>query len=188
MFFQAGHPGGARLQTDLHAAQLIFGFRLHRAALQGDDRRAGEGVRDGVGLFLALRRHVHPGDHRVIFLADAEDQAGELGVDQLRFGLQMLGDQRGKLRVETDNIVIAVIGLKRRVGDLHPHLKDALGQQFRRLGDRGKTGADGEGKRDMARDFFRVLVIMDPHGWLGVFLLSLFFQMAKRIGAARALR
>lgn len=163
MFFQAGHPCGARLQTDLHTAQLIR-FRLRRAALQGDDRRAGEGVRDGVGLFLALRRHVHPGDHRVIFLADAEDQAGELGVDQLRFGLQMLGDQRGKLRVETDDIVIAVIGLKRRVGDLHSHLKDALGQQFRRTGDRGKTGADGEGKRDTARDFFRVLVIMVPHG------------------------
>ena len=44
VFFQAGHPCGACLQTDLHAAQLIFGFRLHRAALQGDDRRAGEGV------------------------------------------------------------------------------------------------------------------------------------------------
>ncbi len=51
---------------------------------------------------------------------------------------QMLGDQRGEIRVETDDVVIAVIGLKRRVGDLHPHLKDALGQQFRRLGDREK--------------------------------------------------
>jgi hypothetical protein len=47
--FPTAPEASQALLSNLHAAQLIFGFRLHRAALQGDDRRAGEGVRDGVG-------------------------------------------------------------------------------------------------------------------------------------------
>ena len=109
---------GAVFHPDAFAFQLIE--RGIGAFLRNHDRRVGV-VRVGKrNLLAALRRDVHPGDHRVVFFEfQRRDQAVEGMVGKGAVGLHLFAQRFRQVNVEAHDLVAGIQRFKRRIGGGH---------------------------------------------------------------------
>ena len=113
--------GGAVFHPDAFAFQLIE--RGISAFLRNHHRRVGVvrvGERD---LLAALRRDVHPGDHRVVFFElQRRDQAVKSMVSKGAVGLHLFAQRFRQIDIETDDLVAGIQRFKRRIGGGHAEI------------------------------------------------------------------
>lgn len=107
--------GGAVFHADPFAFQVIE--RMERIFFGDHQRRVGV-VRVGEGHLLApLRRNIHSGNHRIIFLElQRRDQAVKRVVGKGTFCLHLFAQRVGQIDIKADNLVISVHRFKRRIG------------------------------------------------------------------------
>ncbi|MPM28077.1 hypothetical protein SDC9_74594 [bioreactor metagenome] len=148
--------GGAALQGDRPAAQVVDGRQALGVARSDVHDRAGEVVVHEVDLLLALLGVAHRGDGRVEAVGlELGDQPVEGGVVEDHRNAQFGPQQVPELLVEPDHrLAVGVVVLHRRIGDVaadldRPLVLDRLrqrGVQRRRGVDPRRGGRRGRGR------------------------------------------